>query len=77
MIDWFDLLAVQGTLKSLLHHLNSKVSILWHSVVFMIQLSNLYMTTRKTIALTMWTFVGKVNRTMFYLFNQGVVMVVV
>ena len=74
-IDWFDLLAVQGTLKSLLQYHNSKA--FGAQPFFMVQLSNLYMTTRKTIALTMWTFVGTVNRTMFYLFNQGVVMVVV
>ena len=60
-IDWFDLLAVQGTLKSLLGHQNSKASVLWSSAFFMIQLSHLYMTTRKTIALTIWTFVGKVK----------------
>ena len=74
-IDWFDLLAVQGTLKSLLQYHNSKA--FGAQPFFMVQVSNLYMTTRKTIALTMWTFVGKVNRAMFYLFNQGVVMVVV
>ena len=73
MIDWFDLLAVQGTLKSLLHHLNSKVSILWHSVVFMIQLSNLYMTTRKTIAVTIWTFVGKVISLFFDMLSRFVI----
>ena len=59
-IDWFDLLAVQGTLKSLLQHHSSKASILWRSAFFMVQLSHLYMTTGKTIALTIWTFVGKV-----------------
>ena len=57
--DWFDLLAVQGTLKSLLQHHNSKVSIRWWSVFFMIQLSHPYMTTGKTIALTTWHFVSK------------------
>ena len=57
-IDWFDFLAVQGTLKSLQHH-SSKASILWHSAFFMVQLSHPYMTTGKTIALTTWTFVGK------------------
>ena len=62
---WFDL-AVQGTLKSLLQYHNSKASMLWCSVFFMIQLSHLYMTTGKTIALTMWTFVGKV---IYLLFN--------
>ena len=55
-----DLLAVQGTLKSLLQHHSSKVSILWCSAFFIVQLSHLYMTTGKTIALTRWTFVGKV-----------------
>ena len=59
-IDWFDLLAVQGTLKSLLQHHHSKASVLWHSAFFMVQLSNSYMTTGKTIALTVRTFVGKV-----------------
>ena len=59
-IDWFDLLAVQGTLKSLLHHHNSKASILWCSAFLMVQLSHPYMTTGKTIALTRWTFVSKV-----------------
>ena len=58
-IDWFDLLAVQGTLKNLLQHHNSKSSILWPSAFFMVQLSHLYMTTGKAIALTRWTFVGK------------------
>ena len=59
-IDWLDLLAVQGTLKSLLQHHSSKASILQHSAFFIVQLSHLYMTTGKTIALTRWTFVGKV-----------------
>ena len=59
-IDWFDLHAVQGTLKSLLKHHSLKASILWHSAFFMVQLSHLYMTPGKTIALTRWTFVGKV-----------------
>ena len=58
-VDWFDLLAVQGTLKSLLRHHNSKASVLQHSA-FMVQLSYRYMTTGKTIALTRWTFAGKV-----------------
>ena len=56
-MDWLDLLAVQGTLKSLLQHHNSKASILWHSAFFMVQLSHPYMTTGKTIALTRWTFI--------------------
>ena len=68
MIDWFDLLAIQGTLKSL-HH-NSKVSILWCSVVFMIQLSHLFMTTGKTIAVTIWTFVGKVMSLLFDMLSR-------
>ena len=58
-VDWFDLLAVQGTLKSLLQHQSLKASILQCSAFFMIQLSHPYMTTGKTIALTRWTFVGK------------------
>ena len=57
-MDWVDLLAVQGTLKSLLQHHSSKASILWHSAFFIVQLSHPYMTTGKTIALTRWTFVG-------------------
>ena len=61
-MDWLDLLAVQGTLKSLLQYHSSKASILWHSAFFIVQLSHLYMTTGKTIALTRWTFVGKVVR---------------
>ena len=59
-MDWLDLLAVQGTLKSLLQHHSSKASILQHSAFFTVQLSHPYMTTGKTIALTRWTFVGKV-----------------
>ena len=59
-MDWFDLLAVQGTLKSLLQHHSPKASILWLSAFFMVQLSHPYMTTGKTIGLTRWTFVGKV-----------------
>ena len=59
-MDWLDLLAVQGTLKSLLQHHSSKASVLWYSAFFIVQLSHPYMTTGKTIALTMWTFVGKI-----------------
>ena len=59
-MDWLDLLAVQGTLKSLLQHHSSKVSILRHSAFFIVQLSHPYMNTGKNIALTRWTFVGKV-----------------
>ena len=57
-IDWFDILAVQGTLKSLLQHHSSKASIFWHSAFFIVQISHTYMTTGKTITLTRWTFVG-------------------
>ena len=60
-----DLLAVQGALKSLLQHHSSKASILWHSAFFTVQLSHPYMTTEKTIALTRWTFVGKVMSLLF------------
>ena len=60
-IDWLDLLAVQGTLKSLLQHHSSKASILWHSAFFMAQLSHPYITTGKTIALIVWTLTGKVR----------------
>ena len=59
-MDWLNLLVVQGTLKSLLQHHSSKASILWHSAFFTVQLSHPHMTTGKTIALTRWTFVGKV-----------------
>ena len=59
-MDWLDLLAVQGTRKSFLQHHSSKASILWHSAFFTVQLSQIHMTTGKTIALTRWTFVGKV-----------------
>ena len=58
-MDWFDFLAVQGTLKSLLQHHSSKTSILWLSALFIVQLSHPYTTTGKTIALTIWVFVGK------------------
>ena len=60
-MDWLDLLAVQGTLKSLLQHQSSKASILWRSAFFIVQLSHSHMTTGKTIALTRRTFVGKVS----------------
>ena len=59
-IDWLDFLSVQGTLKRLLQHHSSKASVLWHSAFLMVQLSHPYMTTGKTVALTRWTFVGKV-----------------
>ena len=64
-MDWLDLLAVQGTLKSLLQHHSSKALILWCSAFFTVQLSHPYMTTGKTIALTRWTFVGKVMSLLF------------
>ena len=64
-IDWLDLLAVQGTLKSLLQHHSSKASIIRHSAFFIVQLSHPYLTTGKTIALTRWTFVGKVMSLLF------------
>ena len=64
-IDWLDLLAVQGTVNSLLQHHSSKASTLWCLAFFMVQLSHPYMTTGKTIALTRWTFVGKVMSLLF------------
>ena len=64
-MDWLDLLAVQGTLKSLLQHHTSKESILWCSAFFIVQLSHQYMTNGKTIALTRWTFVGTVISLLF------------
>ena len=72
-IDWFDLLAVQGILKCLLLHHNSKESILWCSAFFMVQLSHQYMTTGKTIALTIWTFVGKVMSLTFNMLSRLVI----
>ena len=68
--DWFDLLAVQGTLKSLLQHHNSKPSIFWCSAFLTVQLSHPYMTTRKTIALTRQTFVGKVMSLLFNMLSR-------
>ena len=72
-IDWFDVLAVQGTLKSLLQHLSSKASILWHSVFFMINFSHPYMTPGKIIALTRQTFVGKEMSLLFLLLSRLVI----
>ena len=72
-IDWFDLLAVQGALKSLLQHHNSKASNLWFSAFFMVHLSHLCMTTRKTIALIIWTFVGKVMSLLFNTLSRFVI----
>ena len=72
-MDWWDLLAVQGTLKSLLQHHISKVSILWHSAFIIVQLSHPYMTTGKTIALTIWSFVGKVMSLLFNMLSRLVI----
>ena len=72
-MDWLDLLAVQGTLKSLLQHHCSKASILQRSAFFTIQLSYQYMTTGKTIALTRWTFVGKVMSLLFNMLSRLVI----
>jgi len=72
-MDWLDLLEVQGTLKSLLQHHSSKVSIPWHSAFLRIQLSHQYMTLGKTIALTTWTFVGKVMSLLFNMLSRLVI----
>ena len=72
-MDWLDLLAVQGTLKSLLQHHSSKASILRHSAFFIVQLSHPYMTTGKTIALTRWIFVGKVMSLLFNMLSRLVI----
>ena len=72
-MDGLDLLAVQGTLKSLLQHHSSKASILWHSAFFMVQLSHPYMTPGKTIALTRWTFVDKVMSLLFNILSKLVI----
>ena len=69
-MDWLDLLAVQGTLKSLLQHHSSKASSLRHSAFFTVQLSHPYMTTRKTIVLTRWTFVGKIMSLLFNMLSR-------
>ncbi|CAM9284450.1 unnamed protein product [Rangifer tarandus platyrhynchus] len=72
-MDWLDLLAVQGTLKSLLQHHGSKASILQRSAFFIVQFSHPYMTTGKTIALTRWTFVGKVISLLFNMLSRLVI----
>ena len=72
-LDWLDLLAVQGALKSLLQHHSLRVSILQHSVFFIVQLSHPYMTTGKTIALIRWTFVGKVMSLLFNMLSRLVI----
>ena len=72
-MDWLDLLAAQGTLKSLLQHHSSKASILWHSTFFIVQLSHPYMTTGKPIALTRHTFVGKVMSLLLNMLSRLVI----
>ena len=72
-MDWLDLLAVQGTLKSLLQHHSSKASILWRSAFFTVQISHPYMTTGKTIALTRWIFVGKIMSLPFNMLSRFVI----
>ena len=72
-IDWFDLLAVQGALKSLLQHHSSKASILWCSAFLMDQLSHPYMTSGKTITLSIWTFVSKVMALLFNILSRMVI----
>ena len=72
-MDWFDLLAVQGTLKSLVQHHSSKASILWCSAFFIVKLSHPHMTTGKTKPLTRWTFVGKVMSLLFNVLSRMVI----
>ena len=72
-IDWFDLFAVQGALKSLCQHHSSKVAILWHSAFFMVQISHPYVTAGKTIPLTIWTFVGQVISLLFNMLSRFVI----
>ena len=72
-MDWLDLVAVQGTLKSLLQHHSSKASILWHSAFFRVQLLHPYMTTGKTITLIRWTFVGKVMSLLLNMLSRLVI----
>ena len=72
-MDWLDLLAVQGTLKSLLQHHSSKASIIWRSAFFIVQLSHPYLTTGKTVALTTWTFVDKVMSLLFNMLSRLVI----
>ena len=72
-MDWLDLLAVQGTLNSCLQHHSLKAMILWHSVFFIVQLSHPYMTTGKTIAVTRWTFVGRVMSLLFNMLSRMVI----
>ena len=72
-MGWLDLLAVQGTLRILLQHHSSKASVLWHSAFFTVQLSHPHMTTGKTIALTRWTFVGKVTSLLFNMLSRLII----
>ena len=72
-VDWFDLLAVQGTLKSVLQHHSSKASILWCSAFFMVQLSHPYMTIGKTVALIRWTFISKIMSLLFNMLSRFVI----
>ena len=72
-IDWFNLLPVQGTLKSLLQHRNSKTSILQNSAFLMVQLSHSYMTTGKIVGLTRWTFIGKVTSPLFNMLSRLII----
>ena len=72
-IDWFDLLAVQGTLKSILQHHNLKASVLWYAAFFIVQLSHSHMTTRKTIAFTRWNFVCKVMSLLLNMLSRLVI----
>ena len=72
-MDWLDLLALQGTLTNLLQHHSLKASVLWHSAFFMVQVSHSYMTTGKTIALTRWTFVGKVMSLLLNMLSRLIV----
>ena len=72
-MDWLDFLAVEGTLKSFLQHYSSKASVLWCSGFFLVQLSHPYMITGKTIALTRWTFVGKVMSLLFNMLSRFVI----
>ena len=72
-MDWLDLLAAQGTLKSLLQYQSSKTSILWHSAFLVVQFSYPHTTTGKTIALTKWTFVGKVMSLLFNMLSRLVI----
>ena len=72
-MDWLDLLTVKGTLKSLLEHHSSKSSILQRSAFFIVQLSHPYMTTRKTVALTIWTFVSKVMSLLFNMLSRLII----